>query len=248
MEIEYEEMSASLSERMRKIEMQANEQKMKMHIAGMVIDKLLNLKASLDKKYQGMKAYIGNLSLWYKEEQKYYETMEPLVKDPFIPLLSNKQLNKYFEENSEHITKGMHLYEYFNGFKLDDEAIIEYKRGIKLNILKHIQSLLDDFTVFRHIFGTKDYPFLDKEYASASNLLPTLDTKSVPFCQIQKSAVTKPEAHFLFIHTDAEEEQAWKVTYPQHFNTTPISENIQSVFKIVGLRLQILLLEEVILD
>lgn len=248
LEIEYEEMSASLSERMRKIEMQANEQKMKMHIAGMVIDKLLNLKASLDKKYQGMKAYIGNLSLWYKEEQKYYETMEPLVKDPFIPLLSNKQLNKYFEENSEHITKGMHLYEYFNGFKLDDEAIIEYKRGIKLNILKHIQSLLDDFTVFRHIFGTKDYPFLDKEYASASNLLPTLDTKSVPFCQIRKTAVMKPQARFLYIRTDAKEEQAWKNTYPQYFNTTPISENIESVYKIIGLRLQILRIDEVILD
>ena len=123
-----------------------------------------------------------------------------------------------------------------------------YLRQLKQNILGHIKALLNDFTIFRHIFATRNYPFLDQEYASAQNLLPTLDNKSVPFCQIQKSAVTKPEAHFLFIHTDAEEEQAWKVTYPQHFNTTPISENIQSVFKIVGLRLQILLLEEVILD
>lgn len=248
MEIEYEEMTADLSQRIRRIEDQVDEQKMKMHVAGMVIDKLLTLKASLDKTYHGMRAYIGNLSTWYKEEQKSLEVMEPLVKDPFIPLLFNKQLNIYFEEHKEEITQGMHLYEYFKGFKLNDDAIIAYKRELKQKILVLVQSLLNDFTVFRHIFETKDYPFLEKEYASAKNLLPKLDSRSVPFCQIRTTAVTKPQARFLFIHTDAQEEQAWRATYPQYFNTTPISDNIVSVYKIIGLRLQTLKIEEVILD
>ena len=248
LEIEYEEITAELSKKIQHLETQANEQKMKMHVAGMVIDQLLSIKASIDKKYQGMKAYVGNLSTWYKEEQKEIEVMEPLVKDPFIPLLSNQQLHNYFEENKEKITKDMHLYEYFNGFKLDDDAIIEYKRGIKKKLLVHIRSLLNDFTIFRHIFETKDYPYLDKEYASARNLMPVLDTKSVPFCQTKKTAVMKPQARFLFIHTDAEEQQAWNATYPQYFTTMPISENIVSVFKIIGLRLQILKMDEVILN
>lgn len=247
-EIEYEDMTAMLSDRIYQIEKQMAEQKLRMHVAGMVVDELLTLKSSLDKKYQGMKSYIGNLSVWYKEEKEKYEKMEPLVKDPFIPLLSNKQLDSYFESNRDVITKGMHLYEYFNGFKLDDDAIIEYKSKLKQNVLNHIKHLLDDFTVFRHIFVIKDYPFLDKEYASAKNLLPILDTKSVPFCQIKKTAVMKPQARFLFIHTDSEENQAWNATYPQYFNTTPISENIVSVYKIIGLRLQNLTIDEVILD
>lgn len=248
LELEYEEMTADLSQKMRKMQNQADEQKLRMHVAGMVIDKLLMLKASVDKTYQGMKAYVGNLSTWYKEEQQGLDDMEPLVKDPFIPLLSNKQLNKYFEKNKDEITKGMHLYEYFKGFQLDDDAIIAYKRKIKQNILVHIESLLKGFTVFRHIFETRDYPFLDKEYASAKNLLPVLDTKSVPFCQIKKTAVMKPQARFLFIHTDPEEQQSWNAIYPQHFNTTPISENIVSVYKIIGLRVQNLTIDEVILD
>lgn len=248
MEIELEEMTAELSEKIRKIENQADEQKMRMHVAGMVIDKLLSLKASIDKTYQGMKAYIGNLATWYKEEQRSLEVMEPLIKDPFIPLLSNHQLNRYFEDNKDEITKGLHLYEYFKGFKLDDDAIISYKKVLKQNILKHIQSLLNEFTVFRHIFGTMDYPFLDEEYASAQNLLPILDTKSVPFSQVKKTAVMKPQARFLFIHTDAGEQQAWNMAYPQHFNATPISENIVSVYKIIGLRIQNLTIDEVILD
>ena len=248
LELEYEEMSADLSEKMQKIRNQANEQKMRMHVAGMVIDKLLVLKASIDKTYQGMKSYIGNLSTWYKEEQKGLDVMEPLVKDPFIPLLSNDRLSKYFEDNKDKITEGMHLYEYFKGFQLDEKAIIAYKQGIKQQVLVHIEALLDDFTVFRHIFETKDYPYLDKGYASAKNLLPLLDTKSVPFCQIKKTAVMKLQARFLFIHTDAEEQHAWNSVYPQYFNTTPVSENIASVYRIVGLRIQNLTLDEVILD
>lgn len=248
LEIEYEEMSADLSEQMRRLQKQANEQKMKMHVAGMVIDKLLTLKASIDRTYQAMKAYIGNLSTWYEEEKRGLDVMEPLVKDPFIPLLSNAQLSDFFEKNKDEITKGMHLYEYFKGFQLDDDSIIAYKRKLKQNVLIHIENLLNGFTVFRHIFETKDYPYLDKEYASAKNLLPILDTKSVPFCQIRKTAVIKPQARFLFIHTDAEEQHAWNATYPQHFNTTPISENIVSVFKIIGLRIQNLTIDEVILD
>lgn len=248
LEIEYEEMTAELSEKMRRLQNQANEQRMKMHVAGMVIDKLLTLKATIDKTYQGMKAYVGNLATWYKEEQNGLDVMEPLVKDPFIPLLSNNQLNKYFEENRDEITAGMHLYEYFKGFQMDDEAIIAYKRKLKQNILVHIEALLNEFTVFRHIFETRDYPYLDKEYASAKNLLPVLDTKSVPFCQIRRTALIKPQARFLFIHTDAEEFHAWNATYPQHFNTTPISENIVSVYKIIGLRVQDLTVDEVIMD
>ena len=154
----------------------------------------------------------------------------------------------WVKENKEEITKGMHLYEYFKGFRLDNEAIIDYKRKLKQAVLVYIKALLNDFTVFRHIFETRDYPYLDKEYASARNLLPILDTKSVPFCQIRRTALIKPQARFLFIHTDAEELNAWNTSYPQHFNTTPISENIVSVYKIVGLRVQTLKIDEVILD
>ena len=142
----------------------------------------------------------------------------------------------------------MNLYEYFDGFQLNEDAIIEYKRTLKQKILIHIESLLNDFTVFRHIFEVKNYPYLDKEYASAQNLLPILDSKSVPFCQIRKTAILKPQARFLFIHTDPEEMQAWNSAYPQHFTTTPISENIVSVYKIIGLRVQDLTIDEVILD
>ncbi len=245
---ELENRSALIAEVIYKKQMMLKEQKMKAYVAGMLIDNLLQLRTSLDKKYQNMKGYVGNLALWYQEEKARLSVMEPLVKDPFIPLLTNEQLTLYFQQNKEIITGNIHLYEYFKDFQLDEKAIANYKETLRENILQHIRRLLDEFTIFRHIFAIRNYPFLDKEYASAKKLLPLLDSKSVPFCLVEKHAGTKLQAHFLFVHTDGGEEQAWREAYPQYFNSTPISENIESVYKIIGVRMQPLSIQEVILD
>lgn len=247
-EMEMEEKSAAEARTAHLCNERLKVAQLKFHVAGMVVDGLLSLKTSLDQKYQAMKSYIGNLAVWQQEEQNATACMDSLVKNPFIPLLHNDTLNKYFEDNKDDITNNMHLYEYFSGYKLNDEAIIEYKRQLKENFLKHISNILGDFKIFRHVFKTTDYLYLDKEYASAENLLPTLDRKSEPFCQIRSNAVTKPQARFLFINTDSEEKRAWQQVYPQYFNTTPISEDIMSEFKIMALRLQPLAADEILLN
>lgn len=246
-EMELEEESANVAQEIHKFQSDLDVLQLRFHVAGMVIDGLLSLKTTLDRKYQAMKSYIGNLSLWQKEEQKATDVIETLVKNPFIPLLDNATLDKYFKDNKENITGEMHLYEYFNGFHLDDNAIIAYKYQLKQNILRHITSLLDEFSIYRHIFNTVDYPYIDKQYASASNLLPLLDRKSEPFCQIRSNAMTKPQATFLFVKTDSREKNAWQREYPQYFSTTPISEDISSTYKILALRLQPLSVNELLI-
>lgn len=244
LEMELEELTANLSQRISELQKQLEEQKLKMHVAGMIIDDLLRLKSALDKKYQGIKAYVGNLALWQSEEEKHAAAMDALVKDPFIPLLTNEGLDRYFDEKADEITDGMNLYEYFQQFALGEQAIIAYKQGLKAKVRQRIESLLNDFTIFRHIFGTHQYPFLDATYASAKRMLGELDRKSVPFCPTKQRTGAAPQARYLFIGTDAEEEQAWRRCYPTYFTTPPISENISSVLKIVSLRMQPLRLEE----
>lgn len=244
-EMELEERSAAQARIAQQCTKRLKLAQLKFHVAGMVVDGLLSLKTTLDQKYQAMKSYLGNLTVWQQEEQNATADMEPLVKNPFIPLLHNETLDKYFEDNKDSITKDMHLYEYFSGYSLNDEAIIAYKRQLKENILQHVTSILSDFKIFRHVFKTHNYLYLSKEYASADNLLPVLDRKSEPFCQMRSNAVTKPQARFLFISTDASEKNAWQQTYPQFFNTTPISEDIISEFKIIALRLQPLSADEI---
>lgn len=247
-EMELEEKSAKLAAEAQRTEEALKCSQLKFHLAGMVIDSLLSLKTTLDKKYQALKSYIGNLAQWQKEEQEASAVMESLVKNPFIPLLSNGVLDNYFNEHAEQITGQMHLYEYFNNYKLDDESIIAFKRQLKENILQHVSAALSDFTVFRHVFHSMDYPFLDKEYASAERLLPLLDKKSEPFCQLRSNATTRPQAHFLFVKTDAAERAAWQYEYPRYFSTRPISDDILSAFKMLAIRLQPLATNEILLE
>lgn len=247
-EMELEEQSARLAERIQKLKTELELSHLRFHVGGMIIDGLLSLKTTLDKKYNAMKSFIGNLSVWQQEEQKATEVMEPLVKNPFIPLLNNETLDRYFKENAETITGEMHLYEYFDSYQLDDEAIKVYKQKLKKNILTHISNLLDDFAIYRHISKKRNYQYLDKVYASAGNLLPLLDKKSEPFCIMRSSAMTKPQARFLFVRTDPEEKNAWQREYPQYFSSSPISEDICSNYKILELRLQPLAVSELIKD
>lgn len=244
-EMELEEESAAKACLAAQKSEELKESQLKMHVAGMIVDSLLSLKHTLDEKYQAMKSYVGNLTVWQKEEKKASAEMEQLVKDPFIPLLSNETLNSYFEANKEKITGELHLYEYFKAYQLNDEAIIAYKRNLKQHILKHVQGQLADFTIFRHIFGVKVYPYLDNRYASAANLMPLLDRKSEPFCTLRSTPNTMPQARFLFIKTDEQENRAWQQEYPKYFATMPISEDIASNFKIVALRIQPLTIDQI---
>ena len=244
LEMDLEAQSAEQARLAQSYQAQLDVLKLRFHIAGMVVDGLLSIKASLNHKYQSMKSYIGNLAQWQMEEKKASSEMEPSVKNPFIPLLNNDTLDQYFDDNAEEITKDIHLYNYFKDYKLDDDAIIAYKKKLKECILNHLDSRLEDFSICRHILKVTDYPYLGDEYASAQNLLPELDRKSEPFCQIRGSATPSSQARFLFINTDANTKSVWQQEYPKHFQSSTISDDIETKFKVLALRLQPLTIDE----
>ena len=238
--MELEESSAQQARRVKELTITLEELPLKFQIAGMIIDDLLKLRISLDKKYQVIKSYIGNLKVWQQEEKQSIENMESLVKNPFIPLLKNKVLDKFFEEEKEKITDRLRLCEFLENYGLNDADIVKFKRSIKDKILSIITKQLQDFTVLQHILGIKNYPYLDTEYASAQKLFPILDQKSDIFCQIKSSIEDCQEACFLFVNMDDQDEDLWNKEYPKHFFTKSLSENIKSRYKILILRMQLL--------
>ena len=209
---------------------------LRFHIAGMIIDRLSLLQNELAQKYLAIKSYEANLSAWYNEESRKLEKMDSIIKNPFIPLLSNSILDKYFDDNKDDITSNIHLYEYLNGYKLDNDTIRQYKVKIRNIMIDKLLAGLDNFTVYNHINNKTIYPYLDKEYASIEKLLPLLDAKSDYFLQTQFSSVSAQPtlSRLIFIHTDQQNEKTeWNQNYPKYFQTKPIAENFESVFKLV---------------
>lgn len=211
---------------------------LRFHIAGMVVDNLLSLKTELDSKYNVMKSYVGNLSVWLDEEEKASEAMEPLVKNPFVPLLRNDKLDEYFSVHSDDITGGVRLYKLFAKFKLDEESIVEYKKELKEQVLSNIESKLNDFSIFRYAYGIKNYPYLDSEYASAANLMPELNSRSVMFSQLFLGINHAQSARFLFVNPEPDKKLAWEQDVQKYFTAKPTYADICSKYKVMDLRLQ----------
>ncbi len=209
---------------------------LQLHLAGMVIDRLAILQNTLIQRYQSLKSYVGNLSVWYDEEHKRIKEMDTVTKAPFLSLLSNEVLDSYFEREKESIISDIKLYYYFNSYELNENSIRKYKNSIKQQLINKLFTSLDDFTVYKYIMKDKVYPYLGTKYADISQLLLHMDNKSEVFLQNGKIDMTENTSIFryLFVHTDAQSERTiWEQSYPKYFRSKPYYESTASIFKLV---------------
>ena len=232
--------------RIDKLKKEKDTTKLKMYLAGMVLDRLFKLKNNLQTKYNGLRSFVGNLVIWHNEESEEIAQMDTLTKDPFIPLLSNSVLDKYFEENKEELSKDLYLYEFINGYQVSDDGIRTFKSNMKKAIIDMLFSRLKDFKTYNHISDVTQYAFLDRKYADISKLLPLLDQKSTTFLQKTATAITSEVHKLLLIHTDTQsEDNDLQKIYPTYFQSKPSTENILSPFKIMIVRVKDMNLKDI---
>ncbi|NDV58125.1 C1 family peptidase [Bacteroides sp. 519] len=211
--------------------------RLRMHLAGMVLDRLFNLQDRLKSKYAVMQSFLGNLVTWYQEEEKGISTMDSTTKDPFISLISNDVLDKYFEKNKTLIAADLKLSGFLTSYTINEEGIQTFKKQIKQSVIKSILNVIDDFKIYSHISQEKDYPYLDNKYASIDKLLPILDEKSKVFVQLTMESVMESPHKVVFIRTDEQREKNnWSNKYPLLFIVSPSSERLHSRYKIMVIR------------
>lgn len=210
--------------------------RLRLYIAGMIIDSLSDLQKELNNKYILMKSYVGNLSVWYKEELNKVEQMDSPTKEPFVALLSNEILNEYFDKEGERITEGLYLYEYLNGYNLSEEGIKEYKTKIKRELIDVLIKPLESFNLLSYIIKEKEYPYLSQSYSDIGLLLPLLESKSEYFLQTTINNINKRNevAKHIFLHLETQnDKKIWDEEYPKYFQKKPNSENIVSPYKLI---------------
>ena len=171
--------------------------KLKSHLAGMIIDSLSKLFRNLHSKYSSMRSYIGNLCVWREEESKE-SCMSDVVKEPFLSLLSNKCLDKFFNTCKDDITKNIKLYEMFNNsYKIDDSEIIKFKNSLKETLIKELFSKIADFSIYKHSTKEVSYLYTNDTVENISSLLQLLDKKSRYFVRITSTLDTEGEKEAL---------------------------------------------------
>ena len=236
LEQELAEQVINIANQHHKLQNQQDTLHLELYLAGMVIDRLATLQSTFMQRYQSLKSYVGNLSVWYDEESKKIKEMNVATEVPFLSLLSNEVLDAYFEREKKTIVDDIKLYCYFEGYDLSEDTIRKYKNGIRQQLIDKLLASLDGFTVYNYIMGEKVYPYLDPKYADPSQLLLLMDTNSEVFLQNERKDVTGNTSitQHLFIHTDMQSERMkWEQIYPKYFRTKPSCDSTVSIFNLV---------------
>ena len=224
--------------------------RLKSHVAGMVIDSLARLFHNLHSKYNGMRSFIGNLREWRKEEERKSGMRED-VRDPFLSLISNPCLDRYFDSCKDRITANIRLCRMFrNAYSIEDEDVVRFKNGLKDALVRELLTVPDDFSVYRHIVGETAYDYVESDHTNLDTLLRQMDTKSAPFVRtvpaVETKAAQNASCKLLFIDTDFENDRAkWKTVCDKNFQIAPNLCKDSSGYKITLLQLNALATNEI---
>lgn len=215
---------------------------LKTHLAGMIIDSLYKLGRNLNAKYNGMRSYLGNLKVWREREKE--TSMTPLCRDPFLTVISNQCLDRYFDENKERLTSGLELSRMFKDrYNVKEEEVVRFKNELKDRLMAMLFRALEGFSIFDYVTRSKDFPYVGHEYTDIDVLLRQMDYKSTPFVRLNPTVVDTEgiNAHckmmFLYAGRD-QDRRVWEAACSRNFSRSPLSHLSDSPFRITLLQLK----------
>lgn len=250
---DYQTMTQQLAREIGQLQAEEDTTHLRAHLAGMIIGSLSKLFRNLHKKYSSMRSCVSNLSQWYTETRAITAVMEPLTRDPFLSLIANPTLDRYFQQHEAEITNGVTLYEMFqNRYEIGDEQIVAFKNSIKKELMDLLFEPIKDFSVYKHVTGETTYPYIDRTYTDIHALLQSMDRKSELFVRTTPrtllEGLTQHSSKLLFVKVNSPvESQRWSSECKKSFHFSPMIQTIDSDFKITLLKITNLAPEEVAL-
>lgn len=243
MDLDYKRHLEHLAQEFSKRQREKEITHLKTHLAGMIIDSLYKLGRNLHTKYNGMRSYVGNLKVWREQENESLK-MTPLCKDPFLTLISNECLDKYFDDNKEKLTEGLELSKMFKDkYNVKETEVVKFKNELKKKLVKMLFKAIDGFSIFKYVTKTEDYPYVGREFTDIDFLLRQMDYKSTPFVRLNP-APTKAEGinthcKMMFLYIEREQDRkTWEDACNLNFNNAPQIHTTPSPFKITLLQLK----------
>ena len=163
---------------------------------------------------------------------------------PFLTLISNECLDKYFDDNKEKLTEGLELSKMFKDkYNVKETEVVKFKNELKKKLVKMLFKAIDGFSIFKYVTKTEDYPYVGREFTDIDTLLRQMDYKSTPFVRLNP-APTKAEGinthcKMMFLYTEREQDRkTWEDACSLNFNNAPQIHTTPSPFKITLLQLK----------
>ena len=226
------------------LEKSRNELGIKFHLAGSMLTYFFNTCDALETKARILASFILNIRSLADENNRILRSMSPDVQPPFIPMLKNEDLDKFFAQKGAYILKDTHLYNFFEGYKVDEEAFTLFRNALVEHIGDITEQVLQDFSIYKYMSGKEQYAYLTNERRQITDFLVEMDEKSEVFMLCNDTVAINPSKS-LYVHIEPNEDLIWQNTYRRAFSTPPVCVNIESKFKIILLRLLDMNLEQI---
>lgn len=214
--------------------------RLKMHIAGHYLTKLFDVQTAIAAKHDAASSFLDNLKNWCTEETKLIDNFDADTQLPFIPILKNNVLDKYFKENRDTIIEGISLCQHIISFaeKIENQAIdkndlISYKNAIKQQCVEHLSGIINNFNIYTALSKSSNYKYLEIDKSLLMSVLPKLDNKSKIFVCDNSTAQIIPNK-LVLINTPSDiETNNWCKFYPTYFIVKPNSLQLLSPYKVI---------------
>lgn len=215
---------------------------LKLHIAGMMIECINKVQHQLDHKYKLLCGYVGNLSQWMSDEEQALQQMEVKEKNPFIPILDNSILDRFFDQHQDEITQPIRLYRLLDKVGLKDDDVIRYKREVRDQVAALLSQQYAGFSMADYVLNYVRYPYLSDAPADIARLMGKMNRQSDCFLQLRSTGTIDRDlsSRYVLLHvTDPQKRQRWQSEYPRYFQQQPSDlPTFVSPFKLIELQVK----------
>ena len=218
---------------------------LQMHVSGHFLTKLFELQSVATAKLHAAKSFLSNLKAWYREESETIQLLDADTQLPFIPLLKNPVLDKYFEKHKKAITEDISLSAGIVSFSkhienetIRKEDLKQYKESIKERCVKELEASIQGFNVYSFLCNpTVRYEFIDENPEFVEKILPKMDEKSNVFLCDNGTDTILP-GKYILIHAPTDNNaRQWERFYPKYFSEKPNSLLFLSPYKVMVIQL-----------
>lgn len=230
------------------LEIERKTVKLRMYLAGSILDSFTRTTQQLKSQLSNTNFYLNNLRHWRKELDQQ-EEMVPINSKPFLTLVGNEWLDKFFETSKDSITCDIRLDALLNQIdpdrEISEESIIDFENQIKYKLSRELWDSVSDFSIYDYVAGTKTFAYVDNKYCrSLEKLIPDIDTNSLIFIrtQMRASGIDGNYGCKILFRAAPNDEQSrnWSQGSNRLFESgdSIITHDIDSVYKILLIRLE----------
>ena len=224
--------------------------KLRMHFAGLILDSITSLISRLRNKYYGMRMYVDNLAAWRHDNDAQMD-MVPVNRQPFMSLINNACLDRYFENHADTLTKDVRLSELLcQNYDISDEQVVTFKYNIKESIAERLWSSVADFSIYDHVVGKCKYEYVDDSFVNVQSLISTMDVNSEIFVRttmrMGDASANSVRSKMLFRSAPGNDgSRNWDSSVATYFSSMPMMYDLASENKIFIIRIEGLSTDEI---